>query len=156
MRIEPMVERVLILGFVAAAVVTFALVVRALARRRAAAASGRPAPPVLWSRLSGQGPTVIYLYGPHCGSCAEQERALDELKAHGAAAVVRLDATREREVAGALGIATVPSTVIISTDRWVHAVNLGYRSRQALTVQLDGMGGNPVDHRVAMSSTRRP
>lgn len=131
-----MAERLLVALTLVAATLAIALAARAWARWRANRSVGRPAPAALRRRLADLGPTVVYFYGPHCGSCAHQSRALHQLEEAEGTPVLRLDATEEPEVASALGIATVPSTAVIDLEGRVRWVNLGYRSRDTILAQL--------------------
>jgi hypothetical protein len=128
-----MTERLLIVLALAALVIAVALVARARTRRRTAALIGAPVPDDLRARLGGR-PGIVYFYGPHCRSCAQQGRELDGLEPD--YPVVRLDATRETAVADSLAIATVPTTALVDGAGRVRALNLGYRAGQVLIGQL--------------------
>lgn len=136
-----MFERALIVLAVVAAVAAAAVLVRFVATRSAAAATGKPVPTALRARLPALGPTVVYLYGPSCAPCVDQRRVLDQLASEGVASVLPVDATKEREISDSLGISTVPSTVLVDREGRVQHVNLGYRSREKLEAQLAGVSG---------------
>ncbi len=131
-----MLERVLLVIGFAVVVLAGALIVRAVARRRVAAAQGQPLPEELQARFAGSGPGIVYFFGPHCATCRQQAAVLDQLSAADRLTVVRLDATRATSLADALAVATVPATVIVDGARRVHAINLGFHSRDALEAQL--------------------
>src|SRR5262245_2947613 len=129
-----MTERLLVALALVALVVAIALIVRARARRQAASLVDSPVPADLRARFETARPRIVYFYGPHCATCARQARDLDGLGAD--CEIVRLDATRERAIADALRIATVPATAIVDSAGRVRALNLGYRPRATLTDQL--------------------
>ena len=133
-----MTERLLIALALLALVAAVALLVRARARGQAAALLDRPVPADLRARFRTAGPRVVYFYGPHCPTCARQAGALDDLGSD--YEVVRLDATRERAIADALRVATVPSTAIVDSAGRVRALNRGYQPRDALADQLARAG----------------
>ena len=139
-----MLERGLLVLGLTIVVLVAALVVRAIARRRAAAATGRSLPDELRARLPARGPGIVYFYGPHCGTCGQQAAILDRLSEDAGVAVVRIDATREAALADAFAVAAVPTTVIVDGARTVRAVNLGLRSREALTAQLRELAAVPA------------
>lgn len=131
-----MAERALVVLLVFVGTLACVRLVQWLVRRRVAAVIGHQVSPELRSRLARNGPTLVYFYGPNCGTCAEQARALDALVKEGAARVVRLDATRERELADSLGVWTIPATAVLDPAGRVRNLNLGYQPKAALAVQL--------------------
>lgn len=128
-----MTERLLLLLALVLLVLAIALIVRARARRAAAALVGTELPGDLRARL-GSAPGIVYFYGPHCRTCAQQGRELDGLV--GAPPVVRLDATREQALAHSLRIATVPTTAVVDRAGRVRQLNYGFRAGRELSAQL--------------------
>lgn len=131
-----MAERALVVVVVFLVAFAGAWLVRWLVRLRVAAVVGHRVPPTLRARLARTGPTLVYFYGPHCGTCGEQAQALDELAREETAPIVSLDATRERELADALGVLTVPATAVLDSQGQVRKLNLGYQPKAALALQL--------------------
>lgn len=130
-----MIERLLILLVIALAVVIVSLLMRSIARTRVDRVEGQDLSPHLRRLLEPHDSGILYFYGPHCSACARQAAVLDGL-AREAVRVVRLDATVEREVAGALSVMTIPSTAVVDGGR-VTALNLGYAGRETLLHQLE-------------------
>jgi hypothetical protein len=97
----------------------------------------------IWSTL-GVTPdgrqAVVSFSTPMCAACrTAQAPAIEAMVlAQGPAAprVVRVDASQDPAVAEAFGIYTVPSTVVLSADGTVQAVNQGFASADRLTQQL--------------------
>jgi len=131
-----MMERLLVVLALLALTVGIALIVRKASGRRAAGVVGREVPALLRARLPDHGPTLVYFYGPHCATCADQANALDELAREGQATVVAVDATRERVLADSLGARMVPTTALLDASGRVRQVNLGYHPKSALLLQL--------------------
>ena len=131
-----MLERAaLVIGF-ALLVLIVALALRAISRNRAAAVQGEMLPAELRERLPEQGPGIVYFYGPHCATCRQQGAIVDRLSSDKGVAVVRVDAVEDMALAQALGVMTVPTTVIVDARRNIRAVNPGLRSEHALAAQL--------------------
>ena len=139
-----MLERATLVIGLAGAILVIALLVRAAARRRAAAAEGRMLPEGLTVHFPSPDPGIVYFYGPHCGTCRQQAAVLDQLAQAEQVTVVRVDATREPVLADALAVTTVPATVIVDGARKVRAVNLGFHSRDALVAQLRNLAALPA------------
>lgn len=139
-----MAERLLVVLLVAALTVGVALIVRALVRRRAEAVIGQTAPASLRGRIARRGPTLVYFYGPNCGTCEEQARALGELASEGLATVVSIDATEERDLADALGAVTIPTTAVLDRFGRIRDVNLGYHPKSVLAIQLGALRNGAV------------
>jgi thiol-disulfide isomerase/thioredoxin len=139
-----MLERLVVVLVLLILVVVVSLAVRSVARRRVAAAKGQVLPDGLRARLSGHAPGIVYFYGPHCATCRQQVKILDQLADDDGVAVVRVDATREPDLADALAVATVPTTVTVDDRGAVRAINLGFRSRDELAAQLSEPANLPV------------
>ncbi|HEY3118832.1 MAG TPA: thioredoxin family protein [Chloroflexota bacterium] len=134
-----MIERAFIVGAVLAATLVVALGARAGARWRVAQVLGQPVPAVLRRRLSRTRPNLVYFFGPHCGTCAQQKTVLDELDSEGAAHIIALDATQERALADRLGALTIPATAFLDRSGRLAKVNLGYQPRSVLIAQMESM-----------------
>ena len=129
-------ERLLVVIGLVAVVFLVSLAVRSYARRRTAATVGAELPSALHGRVPERQQSIVYFYGPHCGACRQQRAILERLSLEMDVPVLAIDAASETAVAGALGVLTVPSTVIVDRARRVRAVNLGFRAAQALVSQL--------------------
>ncbi|MBI4213444.1 MAG: thioredoxin family protein [Chloroflexi bacterium] len=134
-----MLERLLILLALAGVVLAGVQVARAVARRRTAAAIGELVPEDLRSRLPSGRAAMVYFYGPNCATCADQAHVLGNLAEEQRVAIVPVDATVERYLAGALGALTVPSTALLDGSGRVRHVNVGYHPKAILARQLAGL-----------------
>ncbi|HEX6510466.1 MAG TPA: thioredoxin family protein [Chloroflexota bacterium] len=121
----------------AIAVVGIGLTVRARARRRSTELSGSLIPSQLVGRFDREGPGIVYFFGPVCPTCRRQAGVLDELSRTTEIPVVRVDATSEAQLANALGVMTVPATIVVDRDRSIRAVNLGVQPADTLMKQLE-------------------
>jgi thiol-disulfide isomerase/thioredoxin len=131
-----MVERVIIVLGLVVATLAISLIVRWRTRARLAAAEGQLLPVAVRSRLPADAPSVLYFYGPHCGSCRQQAAILNQLVEREPTAVITMDAVEHADLADAFGIATVPATVIVAPGGAAQRVNLGLRSLPVLIAQL--------------------
>ncbi|HEV2952848.1 MAG TPA: thioredoxin family protein [Candidatus Dormibacteraeota bacterium] len=121
---------------------------QAMARRRFAhlTASG---PSVLWRALGQRPdgrPTVVVFSTPSCGACKSAQRpaiAALEALSEGGIRVIPVDAARDRSIARAFGILTVPATVVLDAHGMVLAANHGFAPLGRLAIQL-GLAGEPV------------
>jgi thioredoxin-like negative regulator of GroEL len=104
--------------------------------RRSERLAGTEVPAEVAARLSVSAANIVYFYGPHCATCRRQAGVLDGLSQSGNVSVLRVDASRETEVAGHFGVMTVPATVVVDRSQRVRSVNLGFRSADALREQL--------------------
>ena len=135
-----MVERTIVALLLIAIVLGVSVAVRSVARRRVERMMGTILPPALVGRLPGGSPGIVYFYGAHCADCRHQAVVLENLAAAQGIAVTRVDAVSESALASALAVMTVPSTVVVDAARRVRAVNLGFRTRDALLAQLRCLG----------------
>jgi thiol-disulfide isomerase/thioredoxin len=133
------IERAIIVVALAVVVLIGVLAARVAARRRVGAAMGMELPSDLAARLQGSGAGIIYFHGVHCADCRVQAAILSRLAGETGVSVAPVDAAREAEMASALAVMTVPSTVIVDRWRRVRAINLGFRGREALEAQLLGL-----------------
>lgn len=90
-------------------------------------------------RIAASGiPTILYFTTEDCAQCrAYQQPALEALqKIVGNLMVRKLDAVREKAMASRFNVMTVPSTVVVSADGTVQAVNYGLATTETLRRQL--------------------
>jgi thioredoxin-like negative regulator of GroEL len=135
-----MPERLAIVALVAVALTVTVVVVRRWnASRVATLTSAAP----LWEAL-GETPdgrrAVVAFSTPSCAAChtaqapaiqvAEQQLGASSVR------VIRVDASRQPEVARAFGVLTVPSTVVLEPAGRVVAVNQGFAPSRRLIEQL--------------------
>ena len=135
-----MPERLAIVALVAVALTVTVVVVRRWnASRVATLTSAVP----LWEAL-GETPdgrrAVVAFSTPSCAAChtaqapaiqvAEQQLGASSVR------VIRVDASRQPEVARAFGVLTVPSTVVLEPAGRVVAVNQGFAPSRRLIEQL--------------------
>ncbi len=144
-----MVERVLLLLVVAIAVAAAVAAAQWVARartRRLLHASGAELG-ALWEALAlapdGR-PTVVAFSTPSCAACrTAQAPALEAVRqrvGERGVRVVRVDAARQPDVARAFGVLTVPTTVVLTPDGQVAAVNHGFASAARLAAQIEPPG----------------
>lgn len=137
-------DRLLVLAAVALAVAALVAAGRLLARRRLSRlrAADRAA---LWRALGTDPdgrPTVVVFSTPSCAACwTAQKPALAALerRAPGAVRVIPVDAAERPGVAGAFGVMTVPSTVVLDARGAVVTANQGLATADRLAAQL-GVG----------------
>lgn len=131
-----MLERLILVLVVLAATISLGVMARWLVQRRVATVLGMAAPPRLRGQISGTGATLVYFYGPFCGTCVDQARALDELAAETGTQVLKFDSTQDQELADALGVLTVPTTAVLDRLGRVRHLNLGYHPKATLAAQV--------------------
>ena len=131
-----MIDRLLILSLVAAAIVVgwgvFRLW-RAWMLRRLGADT-----PLVGLIPPGR-PAIIAFSTPTCAEChTRQAPTLARLSAAlGEAVTVRsISAIDHPDLVGRIGILTVPATVVLDRDGHVRSLNLGYASDERLSAQL--------------------
>ncbi len=138
-----MLERAaLVLSLLVVTSVVLFLVGR-VGQRRSAVLVQTPLPAGLWERFAGHKGGIVYVHGPRCAPCQQQAVILERLEQQGIA-VVDVDASREGHVAAALGVLTVPTTVLVDGAGIVRAANAGLRSAEALMVQGQELAGWPA------------
>ncbi|MDR7554481.1 MAG: thioredoxin family protein [Armatimonadota bacterium] len=89
--------------------------------------------------VNGARALVLSFVTPACASCKTVQRpALQALVGRfpGQVVVAEVDALRERGLVRRFGILTVPSTVVITSDGRVRAVNTGPAAAERLARQL--------------------
>lgn len=134
-----LIERVALLGLVAAAVaVAWAGLRLWRARRVAALADTAP----LGALVPAGRPAVVAFTAPGCAECrSRQAPALARLAAElGDGVTVRTLAVPDHpELAGRLGILTVPATVVLDARGAVRELNLGFAPAERLAAQVRGL-----------------
>lgn len=87
-------------------------------------------------------PLLLTVVSRHCAVCPTQKRIVAELRTRYPATTLKLmllDAEAEPGRVQALGIMTVPTTLLFEADGTVAHVNNGLVGRQALMRQIDGV-----------------
>jgi thiol-disulfide isomerase/thioredoxin len=136
------VERLLVVGAVAALAAILVLAGRALAARRLWGLR-QEEPDDLWAALGTEPdgrPAVVAFSTPSCVACrTAQDPALADLQARqeGGVRVIHVDAAERPEVARRFGILTVPSTVVLDRRGAVSGANQGFASVDRLAAQLE-------------------
>lgn len=128
-----MIERLVLVGVLAAGLLAAVALSRAWAARRVP----RQASPELWQLLARQPdgrPTVVAFSAARCSDCQAQTAILSELGE--GVQVVAIDAGRRPEVTRAFGVVTAPTTVVIARDGRVVGANHGLASADRLASQL--------------------
>lgn len=137
-----MIERIAIIVLLVVGVGVAVVLIRSWNARRVKTLVGQPP---LWEAL-GESPdgrrTLIAFSTPSCAAChtaqapaiksVEQQLGAEEIR------VIRIDASRQPEVARAFGVMTVPSTVVLEPAGRVVAFNQGFAPSRRLIEQLQG------------------
>jgi thioredoxin-like negative regulator of GroEL len=87
-------------------------------------------------------PLLLAVVSRHCAVCPAQKRIVAELRTRYPATTLKvalLDAEAEPERVRALGIMTVPTTLLFEADGTVARINNGFVGREALMRQIDGV-----------------
>ena len=137
-----MAERLAIIVLVAVMVTAAVLVIRRWNARRVSELIGQ-AP--LWDAL-GESPdgrrTLVAFSTPSCAAChtaqAPAIKAVEQQLGAAEIRVIKVDASKQPEVARAFGVLTVPSTVVLEPAGRVVAVNQGFAPSRRLIEQLQG------------------
>ncbi len=93
-------------------------------------------------RLAGGMPTLVYFWTSDCALCVPQERQIEQARAalerKGRRLKVRkVNAMEEDELAKAMNVMTVPTTVVLDGSGNVVAWNPGLREAQKLISQFE-------------------
>lgn len=81
-------------------------------------------------------PTILYFWTADCHQCrSAQAPTLQRLAQQAPIHVVPVDAVAERSLADRFGVLTVPTTVVLTPDGTVRAVNHGFASFATLRNQ---------------------
>jgi thioredoxin-like negative regulator of GroEL len=135
-----MAERLAIVALVAVAVTLAVVVVRRWnASRVAKLTSAAP----LWEAL-GETPdgrrALVAFSTPSCAACRTAQapaiQVAEQQLGRSSVRIIRVDASRQPEVARAFGVLTVPSTVVLEPAGRVVAVNQGFAPSRRLIEQL--------------------
>lgn len=135
-----MIERLLILALIAAALLLLWLALRWRSRRY------RRGGALDLLRTGSRRPLVMAFSTPECVPCRTQQRpALAELQRRfpGRVEVREVDATVQPHLAERFGIMTVPSTVVVDLFGRVVAINHGMTRWEKLAVQMRLNGARP-------------
>lgn len=128
------VERLLVAGLLFALLALVPFATRSLGRLtrgRAQAAADSVALPLDPAR-----PTILYFWTANCHQCrTAQAPTLQRLAQQAPIHVVPVDAAAERGLADRFGVLTVPTTVVLTPDGKVRAVNHGFASLATLRSQ---------------------
>ncbi len=129
-----LVERIIVAGILLGLLALVPLAVRSLGRltrgRAQAAADSVNLP------LDPTRPTVLYFWTADCHQCrTAQAPTLRRLAQQAPIHVVPVDAVTERSLADRFGVLTVPTTVVLTPDGTVRAVNHGFASLATLRSQ---------------------
>lgn len=125
-------ERILIVALLALVVLLLGLAARWITARREETRLGRSLPAGLRERVSQGSPSLLYFFGPHCPSCRQQARILDDLEARAGIQAVRINTAEEPAAAEWFGIMTVPSSVVVGADGAVRRVLPGFQPAATL------------------------
>lgn len=137
-----MAERLAILVLVAVAVSAAVLFIR---RWNAGRVTELIAQAPLWGAL-GESPdgrrTLVAFSTPSCAAChtaqAPAIKAVEQQLGAAEIRVIKVDASKQPEVARAFGVLTVPSTVVLEPAGRVVAINQGFTPSRRLIEQLQG------------------
>ena len=137
-----MAERLAIIVLVAVMVTAAVLVIRRWNARRVIELIAQ-AP--LWDAL-GESPdgrrTLVAFSTPSCAAChtaqAPAIKAVEQQLGAAEIRVIKVDASKQPEVARAFGVLTVPSTVVLEPAGRVVAINQGFAPSRRLIEQLEG------------------
>lgn len=93
-----------------------------------------------------RGPAIVYLTTPYCAVCrAVQAPALQRLRERtgDALQLLTINALERPDVAGRLGVLSVPATAILDAEGRVRHVNYGPVSLEQLLQQVAPLLGSP-------------
>ena len=137
-----MAERLAIIVLVAVMVTAAVLVIRRWNARRVIELIAQ-AP--LWDAL-GESPdgrrTLVAFSTPSCAACRTAQapaiKAVEQQLGAAEIRVIKVDASKQPQVARAFGVLTVPSTVVLEPAGRVVAINQGFVPSRRLIEQLQG------------------
>jgi thioredoxin-like negative regulator of GroEL len=147
-----MVERALILGLAAVAVVAAVLAARWWSRRGVAALRTVPADG-LWSALGATPdgrPSLVVFSTPSCTACrTAQYPAVEAVEATFGSGlrVLKVDLSRQPGAAAAFKVLTAPSTAVLTSDGRLGSFNHGFAPADQLSAQLSALGASPASRR---------
>jgi len=133
-----MPERLLIAAAFTLLLATAVQLSRWLSGRRTHRLARSAAPAELATLLQAAGPAVLYFTTPTCAQCRfQQAPALAQLTARRQdVQTVKLDALEQQSLASFYNVMTVPTTVVLDSQRRPVAVNHGLASAEQLEKQL--------------------
>ena len=147
-----MVERALILGLAAVAVVGAILAVRWWSRRGVAVLRTAPVDG-LWIALDATPdgrPSLVVFSTPSCTACrTAQYPAVEAVEASFGSAlrVLKVDLSRQPAAAEAFKVLTAPSTAVLTGDGRLGSFNHGFAPADQLSAQLSALGASPASRR---------
>jgi thioredoxin-like negative regulator of GroEL len=147
-----MVERALILALAAVAMAGAILAVRwwsarAIAGLRAAPNDG------FWTALGASPdgrPSLVVFSTPSCTACRTvQYPAVEAVEANFGSAlrILKVDLSRQPNVAAAFKVLTAPSTAVLTADGRLGSFNHGFAPADQLAAQLSALGALPASTR---------
>jgi thioredoxin-like negative regulator of GroEL len=147
-----MVERALILALAAVAVAAAILAVRWWSARGIAGL--RTAPNYgLWTALGASPdgrPSLVVFSTPSCTACrTAQYPAVEAVEANFGSAlrILKVDLSRQPNVAAAFRVLTAPSTAVLTADGRLGSFNHGFAPADQLAAQLSALGALPASTR---------
>jgi len=141
-----MIERILIVAFVALAIVAARGLLRIWHARHIRRAQHSGLPVELWQELPPGRPAVLAFSTPGCIQCRSlQLPAMEQLRARvqDQVAVLHFSAPEHPGLVSHFGILTVPATVVLDTAGEVRHVNLRYTSANQLQAQALPLTATP-------------
>ena len=137
-----MLERLLILLILAAAVALAIFIARGWSRHRVRSLTEVEGGET-WQNLGEQPDgrrALVSFSTPSCAACltaqAPAVKAVEAQLGAEAVRVIKIDAARQPDVARAFGVLTVPSTIVLAPSGQVVAVNQGFAPSGRLVEQL--------------------
>ena len=90
------------------------------------------------SNLNPALPTILYFWTEQCSQCnSSQKPAIIKLKNEGHEFnFISLNAIKESEITKQLNIRTVPSTIVLNSEKKIRYINSGYTADSILKEQL--------------------
>ena len=120
------------LGLIALA--TLSLFLLSIYQRRRATAAGRADGGV--ADVRRRRPRVLYFRSDTCISCATQSRLFETLDDSVLELVQKVDVDRERDLAEAYNVLTLPTILVIDAEGQVRHINYGVVAPRRLQTQL--------------------
>jgi thioredoxin-like negative regulator of GroEL len=147
-----MVERALILALAAVAVAAAILAVRWWSARGIAGLRTAPNDG-LWTALGASPdgrPSLVVFSTPSCTACRTvQYPAVEAVEANFGSAlrILKVDLSRQPNVAAAFKVLTAPSTAVLTADGRLGSFNHGFAPADQLAAQLSALGALPASTR---------
>lgn len=135
-----MVERLLILLVISGLLGVGYWVWKQLLVQRIARLAESKLPAELSAFLSTPGPTVLYFTAEWCAQCRmRQAPILEQLVSATAIPIQKIDAVEHEQLAAHFGVMTLPTTVLLDSQRRPIAVNHGLAPLHQLREQVLAM-----------------